>query len=116
MAKYGRRATGKRLYLDCRPEMIRFGKNLQVLRLRREWSLRQTIDILNMNSVGTSLGILAGVERGERMITIGTALRLARFYGVSLSDLLGTDLTLDSDKGLNQSPRKANKKSGLKSW
>ena len=108
---------GKRLGADCKDSMIRLGENLRTLRLRRGMSLRGSVDLLNMFGIGFSLGVLAEVEAGNHVIMITSLLRLARFYGVTIGDLLETDMSVPEDKELNQLPKaKYKKRDKLGEW
>jgi transcriptional regulator with XRE-family HTH domain len=67
---------------------------LTLRRLRAERKLTQS-DLAR--ATGISRAFLSLVEQGRSDITIGRLLRLARFYDLELTDLLGTDADSEAD-------------------
>jgi transcriptional regulator with XRE-family HTH domain len=70
--------------------MKRFGEKLRTLRNRRELTLRQLSDLLE---VGYSY--IGKMERGEKIPNASMIVKIADIFGVTADQLMRDDLELD---------------------
>lgn len=81
------------------------GDRLRRIRQQKQWSLS---DVEARSDSEFKASVLGAYERGERAISVPRLERLARFYGVSIDQLLPRDSQRDDDGGTNAdgAPRK----------
>lgn len=71
--------------------MERFGEKLRTLREQRGLTLRELAEALGY----PSHGYIGNLESGRRKPTLEMALKIARFFGVSVDQLADDQLELD---------------------
>lgn len=74
-----------------------FSKNLEYLRKERKMSRNELADKLNVNQ-----STISRWENGDMGVTVGNAYDVARFFNVSIADLTGEDLTVDSNDNFDE--------------
>ena len=81
------------------------GERLRRIRQQKQWSLS---DVEARSDSEFKASVLGAYERGERAISVPRLERLARFYGVSIDQLLPRDSQRDDDGGTaaDGAPRK----------
>jgi transcriptional regulator with XRE-family HTH domain len=81
------------------------GERLRRIRQQKQWSLS---DVEAQSDSEFKASVLGAYERGERAISVPRLERLARFYGVSIDQLLPRDSQRDDDGGTvaDGAPRK----------
>ena len=84
------------------PHVRRFGEKLRQLRI--SWML--TMQALAAH-LSTSSGYISNVENGKVTPNIDFAVKVARFFGVSIDQLLRDELELDTPAGLTSPDDKA---------
>lgn len=70
------------------------GERLRRIRQQKQWSLS---DVEAQSDSEFKASVLGAYERGERAISVPRLERLARFYGVSIDQLLPRDSQRDDD-------------------
>ena len=80
------------------------GERLRRIRQQKQWSLS---DVEDKSDSEFKASVLGAYERGERAISVPRLERLARFYGITIDQLLPRDTQRIDDGGANDgSPRK----------
>ena len=72
------------------------GERLRRIRQQKQWSLS---DVENQSDSEFKASVLGAYERGERAISVPRLERLAKFYGVSIDQLLPRDQQRVNDTG-----------------
>ena len=72
------------------------GERLRRIRQQKQWSLS---DVENRSDSEFKASVLGAYERGERAISVPRLERLAKFYGVSIDQLLPRDQQRVNDTG-----------------
>lgn len=72
------------------------GERLRRIRQQKQWSLS---DVEAKSDSEFKASVLGAYERGERAISVPRLERLARFYGVSIDQLLPRDVQHGNDAG-----------------
>ncbi len=80
------------------------GERLRRIRQQKQWSLS---DVEDKSDSEFKASVLGAYERGERAISVPRLERLARFYGITIDQLLPRDTQRIDDGGANDgAPRK----------
>ncbi len=79
------------------------GERLRRIRQQKKWSLS---DVEQSSESEFKASVLGAYERGERAISVPRLERLARFYGVSVDQLLPREAQSTEDGSSDDAPRK----------
>ncbi len=69
-------------------EIARFGEKLRQLRIQRGLTLKELADALGYKTHA----YISELESGKKLPTAGLALRVARYFGVTIDELLKDEL------------------------
>ena len=74
--------------------MSRFGEKVRKLRIQRGVSLRKMGEAADLD-----WGHISKIEKGQRIPSVLIALKIARFFGVTVDDLADDAVDIDNNKG-----------------